>query len=116
MKILANGISGTGAFDNFTPERRAAVTQNALSFQALTLSSEPFPDMSKAEIRRLRIPTLILTGETTTKIHRLVTEELARLLPIAESAMIPKAGHSSNSDNPSAFNKVVSGFLKNQGH
>ena len=116
MKILANGISGTGAFDNFTPERRAAVMQNARSFKALTLSSEPFPNLSKAEIRRLRIPTLIITGENTTKIHRLVTEELARLLPNAESAMISKAGHSSNRDNPSAFNEVLSGFLKNQGH
>src|SRR5262249_15978013 len=63
MRILSNGISRTGSFDNFTPERRAAMIQNTRPFKALILSSESFPDLSKDELKRSRIPTLIITGE-----------------------------------------------------
>jgi pimeloyl-ACP methyl ester carboxylesterase len=61
----------------------------------------------------LRIPVLIITGENTIKLHRLVNEELARLLPKAEQAIIPNAGHGSPRENPQAFNKAVLRFFAN---
>jgi pimeloyl-ACP methyl ester carboxylesterase len=113
MSILQKGISGV-SLDSAPPERRAALMRNARSFKALTLSTDPFPKLTKAEIKRLRIPTLIITGEATITIHKLVNEELARLLPHAASALIPKAGHASIRENPLAFNRAVFEFLKKQ--
>jgi hypothetical protein len=77
-----------------------------------TLSSDPFPRLSKEKVRRLRIPVLIITGENTIRIHRLVNEELARLLPKAERATIPRAGHFSPRENPQAFNEAVLKFFQ----
>jgi pimeloyl-ACP methyl ester carboxylesterase len=61
----------------------------------------------------LRIPVLIITGENTIRIHKLVNQELARLLPKADQAMIPNAGHGSPRENPQAFNEAVLKFFAN---
>jgi non-heme chloroperoxidase len=114
MRILVDGFAGKGRFDNLPPEARAAAMQNSRFFKASTSSSDPFPNLSKAEVARLRIPVLIIIGENTIKIHRLVNEELARLLPKAEQAIIPKAGHGSPRENPQAFNEAVFKFLSNR--
>lgn len=111
MKIFVNGFMGKGRFENLPPETRAAAMQNSRFFKANTLSSDPFPSLSKRKVKRLRIPTLIISGENTIKIHKLVTEELARLLPKAEQVIIPKAGHGSPRENPQAFNEAVLKFL-----
>jgi pimeloyl-ACP methyl ester carboxylesterase len=111
MRILVDGMAGKGRFDNLPPEGRATAMQNSRFFKANTLSSDPFPNLSKDKVKRLRIPTLIITGENTIKIHKLVNEELARLLPKAEQAVIPKAGHGSPRENPQAFNEAVLKFL-----
>ncbi len=114
MRILVDGFAGTGRFDKLSPESRAAVMQNSRFFQANTSSSDPFPNLSKVKVGRLRIPVLIITGENTIKIHKLVNAELARLLPKAEQAIIPKAGHGSPRENPKAFNEAMLKFLANR--
>lgn len=81
MRVFVDGIIGTRRFDNLPPEGLAAVMQNSRFFKAITLSSDPFPNLSKEKVKRLRIPILIVTGENTIKLHKLVNEELARLLP-----------------------------------
>ena len=113
MKILVDGFAGTGRFDNLSPEARSAAMQNSRFFKASTSSSDPFPNLSKAGVGRLRIPVLIITGENTIRIHKLVNAELARLLPKAEQAIIPKAGHGSPRENPQAFNEAVLKFFAN---
>ena len=116
MKFFVDGVMGKGRFDNLLPEARAAAMQNSRFFKANTLSFDPFPNLSKDKVKRLRIPTLIMTGENTIKIHKLVNEELARLLPKAEQAIIPKAGHGSPRENPQAFNEAVLKFLASLGN
>ena len=113
MRFFVDGIIGTGRFDSLPPEGLAAVMQNSRFFKANTLSSDPFPNLSKERVKRLRIPVLIVTGENTIRIHKLVNEELARLLPKAEQAVIPNAGHGSPRENPQAFNEAVVRFLAN---
>lgn len=111
MRILVDGFAGAGRFDNLPPEGRAGAMQNSRFFRAATLSSDPFPDLPKDKVKRLSIPILIVSGENTIELHKFVNEELARLLPRAERAIIPKAGHGSARENPQAFNEVVINFL-----
>ncbi|MDQ4119951.1 MAG: alpha/beta hydrolase [Acidobacteriota bacterium] len=111
MKILVDGFGGAGRFNSLSAEARAVAMQNSRFFRAATSSSDPFPDLSKEKVKRLRMPILILTGENTIKLHKFVNEELARLLPKAERVTIPKAGHGSARENPQAFNEAVLKFL-----
>lgn len=111
MRFLVDGFTGTGSFDELPPARRDAAVQNSRFFKANTLSCDPFPNLSKDKVKRLRIGILIITGENTITIHKLVNAELARLLPSAEQVVIPKAGHFSPRENPQAFNEAVLKFL-----
>jgi len=113
MRIFVNGLSGTSSFDTLPPQGVAAIMQNSRFFKAIILSADPYPNLSKDKVKRLSIPILIVTGENTIKIHRMVNEELARLLPKAERAIIPNAGHGSPRENPEAFNEAVNRFLSN---
>jgi non-heme chloroperoxidase len=115
MKIFVNSLSSTRTFDHLVPEARSVIMRNARAIGALARSSEPFPDLSKSMVRKLHIPSLIVTGENTIKIHKLVNEELARLLPNAKKVVIPNAGHGSPRDNPDVFNGKVLDFLAGVG-
>ena len=116
MKFFVDGIIGAGRFNSLPPEGLASVMHNSRFFKANTLSSDPYPNLSKEKVKRLRIPILIITGENTIRIHKLVNEELVRLLPNAEQAIIPKAGHGSPRENPQAFNAAVLKFLAGLGN
>ena len=111
MRILVDSFAGTGRFDRLPAEARADIMRNSRFFKAVTLSSNPFPNLPKNRVKRLQFPTLIVTGENTTTIHKLVNEELGRLLPHAERATIPNAGHGSPRENPAAFTEVTLAFL-----
>ena len=111
MRILVDGFAGTRRFDSLPPEGRTIAMQNSRFFKAATLSTDQLPELSKEKVKRLRIPILIVTGENTIKLPKVVNEELERLLPKAERATIPKAGHGSPRENPQAFNEAVLQFL-----
>lgn len=114
MRILVDGFGGAGRFDALPPEARTVALQNSRFFRAATSSADPFPEIPKDEVRRLRMPILIVTGENTIRIHRFVNDELARILPNAERVTIPRAGHGSARENPQAFNEAVAKFLEEQ--
>jgi len=113
MRFLVDGFTGKGSFDKLPSEARAVAIKNSRFFKANTLSSDPFPNLSKAKVKRLRLPILIITGENTIKIHKLVNQELSRLLPKAEQVTIPNAGHFSPRENPQAFNEAMIKFYAN---
>jgi non-heme chloroperoxidase len=112
MRILIDRFDGPGAFDSLPVERRKTVLQNARFFKAVTASSNPFPNLSKDKVKKLRMPVLIIRGANTEELDILISEELARPIPNAEKGIIPQAGHGSPRQNPSAFNATVLAFLE----
>ena len=111
LDILAFGMVRTG-FNELPPTAQASQLQNALGMKSLTMSASPFPNVTSDELKRLKMPILILTGANTTRIHGRVTQELARLLPDAKAVTIPKSRHPIPGDNPQAFNEAVQEFLR----
>jgi pimeloyl-ACP methyl ester carboxylesterase len=67
--------------------------------------------LAREAVRRLTVPTLIIEGEKTIKLHQLVDDELLRCLPGSERVIIPHAAHRSAGENPEAFNNAVLTFL-----
>jgi pimeloyl-ACP methyl ester carboxylesterase len=59
----------------------------------------------------MRTPILLLRGQQSQPIFHCIMDELARLLPAAQSAVIPKASHIMHEDNPAAFETAVRQFL-----
>ena len=114
MRILIDRFDGRGAFDSLPSERYKTVMQNAKFFKGITSSSDPFPNLSRDKVALLTMPVLIVRGANTKELDILVTDDLARVIPNAEKAIIPDAGHGSPRQNPAGFNAVVLKFLAKQ--
>ena len=114
MKIFTDGLFGSGYLDRVPSATSSAMMQNARAIQALALSKNPFPNLSKDKVMKLNIPTLILTGDNTIKVHRAVDDELTRLLPNAKHVIVPNAGHATARDNPEDYRATVLDFLSRQ--
>jgi len=62
-------------------------------------------------LRTLNVPTLWLTGAEDLVYPPFLSDVLARLMPRAEVACVPQAGHSVYFERPAEFNRIVDGFL-----
>jgi pimeloyl-ACP methyl ester carboxylesterase len=111
VRIFTDGIGGPGYFDSLPAGARAARLQNARALQALMQSSDAFPALAREDVWCLAVPILIIEGEQTIRIHRLVDDEILRCVPGSERIVILHAGHDTPRDNPGAFNEAVLNFL-----
>lgn len=68
------------------------------------------PDAT-AQLPTIQVPTLVVVGEEDTLSPPAEAEAMVRDLPIAKLALIPRAGHLSNLENPGAFNRAVRDFM-----
>lgn len=64
------------------------------------------------DLANFQIPTLIVTGEQDMADRVESANNLARIMPQAERATIPDAGHLPNLDNPSPYNATLQAFLE----
>lgn len=78
--------------------------------QDLVGEQGPRPADSRS-LPQLDLPILIINGERDTSARIDAGAELAHVLPHAQLALIPGAGHLSNLDNPSAYNQALEQFL-----
>ncbi|HEU4780529.1 MAG TPA: alpha/beta hydrolase [Steroidobacteraceae bacterium] len=115
MRFFVDGFAAPGRFDKLPPEARLTVMQNAGFFRMMTRSQNPYPELARRKLWKLRVPVLVITGEKTVEIHRRINQELSRMIPRARSATIPNAGHGSPRENPGAFTEVVENFLETSG-
>jgi len=93
-------------------ERRARLANDArglaASLRALGPGAQP-PLFD--ELPRVRVPVLLVAGALDERFVELA-RELARLLPQAELCVIPDAGHAVHVEQPAAFVRVASDFLR----
>lgn len=111
VRIFINGVLGDGTFDKLPPEARSAAMENAQELKDETLSPGHFSSFSCEDAKKIKVPTLLLTGELSPPIFRPIIKELQHCIPDTECIMIPKASHTMYSDNPEVFNAKVLSFL-----
>lgn len=75
----------------------------------------PFPDR-RADLARIKTPTLILQGALDTMWPGEVGEELHKGIEGSEFALLPLSGHSLQIDEPDRFNAKVIEFLGRVGN
>lgn len=69
---------------------------------------EPPPDM----LDHMRVPVLLLRGESSDILHAETAYAMARRLADCRPVTIPAAGHHIFLDNPDAFVEAVTEFLR----
>lgn len=97
-----------------SPEIRQRYRSNAAEFKAVMLSEEPYSTIDMESLRRLSVPTLLLSSEYATPINAFICEELDRLLPAEahQRVVINGAGHWMWQDQPEACRAEVIQFIK----
>ena len=106
---------GQATYESLPAEQREVMEENIAEWKALTTSRDAFPFLDRREVQQLRVPTLLLGGERTLKIHKLVNDELEHLLRAnrrAKRVTISRATHEMWSEHPEACRRAVLDFLK----
>ena len=111
VRFFIDAFDGSGTFTAHPEQRRLAIMQNVNYFKAITLSSDPYPDLPKGSVGRVNAPVLVVRGQHTHEVGRFLSDELVRVLERAPYVVIPNAGHGSPRENPEAFIAAVVEFL-----
>lgn len=112
-RAFGRGVLGKASFEALTEARRQQVRDNRAADRA-QLMGAGFPPLGDDEVRGVRAPTLLLTGDRSPAFLGRLTERLHELLPNAERAVIANASHLMHEDNASLVNETILGFLKRQ--
>jgi 3-oxoadipate enol-lactonase len=98
-----------GARDDLVASLRAVHRESYLK----TLEASVAQDQAAA-IERIRAPTLVVTSEDDRLYPPAIAQDMVRRIPGARLALIERAGHLSNMEQPDRFNQVVLEFLLQQ--
>ncbi|WP_199522522.1 alpha/beta fold hydrolase [Geodermatophilus marinus] len=109
LRIFARGVLGRQALARLTPQRRQQMRDSAAELQAEFRAG--FPPLAESQVRDVRVPTLLLTGERSPTVVRALSEWLADLLPDVEQVVVPGASHLVHEDAPAFVNDAVLGFV-----
>jgi pimeloyl-ACP methyl ester carboxylesterase len=113
-RIVAENVTGAkGVYDQTPPAQRRMLLENIPREFGVRSAAPPSnaPQLTCVDARRINVPTLLIMGERTIKRNRLMMEELRKCMPPSEHAVLPKATHALQLENPSGFNKIVLEFL-----
>src|SRR5687768_4735519 len=104
-------IGDSTFFANTPPETRAMMMSNTLELRGTLLSNKPFPPVSCDELKKIKVPVLLIQGENSPRFFTAILEELDKCIDNNEKTVLSGASHGLEFENPSAFNRIVLGFI-----
>jgi len=110
MWTFGRGVLGKTGFARLTESRKQRVRDNCRADRA-QLMGAGFPALSDSDVRRVRCPALLLTGEKSPAIWRLLSSRLAELLPGAQFTEIPGGSHLLHEEAAALVNAIILAFL-----
>jgi pimeloyl-ACP methyl ester carboxylesterase len=110
LQIFGRGVLGEAAFARLPEARKQQMRDNVRSLRAQLLGAG-FPPLAAADLRGIRAPALLVTGERSPAVFLRLTDCLEELLPRAERVAIPGASHAMHEENAAATNDAILGFL-----
>lgn len=109
MRLFGTAVLGRESYQRLSEARREQMQANLIKAEFL---GSGFLPLSVQEVRNIKIPTLLLTGQSSPPVFHRLADRLEELLPANERQEIPNASHIMHEDNPAAFNATVLDFLK----
>lgn len=82
-----------GAWRNMSTEARAETVKDAREWEVMMTSGTLFPDITIDDIRRIKVPTLLMSGDKSYPFLGLVDRELERTLPHVRRIHFVDTGH-----------------------
>ncbi len=116
IRAMFDTIGGDGKFDSLPPFVKEKCRRNTLELKAFLLSDDRYPDVDREQVRRLAVPTLILSGSKSVATARFTDPELERLIPERSRKRIVFEGatHIMWIEQPVRFRETVLKFIRGQ--
>jgi pimeloyl-ACP methyl ester carboxylesterase len=114
MERFAHGMLGKETYERLPEERKQQARENVNSMRGQVMGAG-FPPLSDNEVRRVAIPTLLMTGERSPAYPLRLTDRLQQLLSNAERVEIAGASHAMHEENAGAVNEAILRFLARHG-
>jgi pimeloyl-ACP methyl ester carboxylesterase len=109
LKTVVEATGGPGTWAR-TPERfKQSRSDNARTL--IGQSKESRAPFARADAESIRTPTLLIAGERSPGSFHRILDGLATAIGDVRRAVVPRASHASNVDNPGAFAREVLAFL-----
>lgn len=114
MKIIFDCIAGKKMFDRLPDWVKARCRRNMKEVRAIMTSEDPYPAVDREKVRRLDLPTLILSGGESRATARFTDLELERLLPKSsrKRVVLPDATHIMWVEQPVRCRELVLDFIR----
>ncbi|MDX5419036.1 MAG: alpha/beta hydrolase [Hymenobacteraceae bacterium] len=119
VKIFLDGVMGKPNFyDTMPPEVQQQIWDNMQELRGIVTSSIIFlpPFITCADVRKVKAPILLITGDSSPKLMTAIITELERCLSNKERVTLSHASHEMEMDNPQEFNEAVLRFIQKHEH
>lgn len=113
VRLFGDAVFGPGGYDRFSEFRKSQVADNLSTIKAELLGPGFLP-LDPRQVAKVDVPALLVNGEQSIPLFRLLSDRLEELLPQAKRTFIPAASHAMHEDNPEMFNEQVLRFLRMQ--
>ena len=81
VSVFIGGVTGDSSFFSKMPaEAQSMVMSNVLELRGIALSKNIFPPVSCDDLKKIKTPVLIMTGERTLLLFSAINEELSKCL------------------------------------
>lgn len=114
LTVAVEYFVGPDGMEKIPPEFRDMLLANLDDWRAITTAPGVFPPVTRDEVAKISRPVLIISGENTAAVHRLVDPELARVIPGAERIVIAGGTHDMCSEQPAACAAAIGSFILSQ--
>jgi pimeloyl-ACP methyl ester carboxylesterase len=114
LTVAVEYFAGPNGMADIPREFREMLVANLDDWRAITTAPNVFPPVTRDEMAGIGMPVLIISGEKTAPVHRLVDPELARVIPGAERFVIADGTHDMCAEQPAACAAAIGSFIARQ--
>jgi pimeloyl-ACP methyl ester carboxylesterase len=108
--VFAKGVLGADVYESLPAEVKDAMRANGKALSSELLGAG-MPTFSADDARRIKTPTLLVTGEKSPALLRRLTDRLQELVPNTQRVNIAGASHLMHYEKPSPVNTAVMDFI-----
>lgn len=114
IRTMIDAISGTGKFEQIPDQIKDRMRRNVKEMKAVITSGNAYPFVNREKVRRLTLPTLMLSGSSSVATAKFTDPELERLLPKRSRQRIVLQGATHNMwiEQPVQCREAVLEFIR----
>lgn len=115
VTVFVAGVIGDSLFFSKIPQQgQDLIMNNTLELRGIALTKDFSPPITCDDLKKIKIPVLLLEGDRSPLLFTSIISELDRCLERRERVAVPNSSHGLQLENPVEFNKIVLAFINKQ--